>query len=113
MSTNRYNPEFCSLIGANHDCKYTRNTILELLISHSQKTNIKMPMYKFNGKLKTFLDNIKPEYYLGITYGYNKSHLNKILNSLIISSIDSQFNKYVIISASKSNIPVIQLDITL
>jgi len=102
----KYNTEFCSLIGANPNIKYTKTNIYNLLISHA-KLNYKY--FEFEGKLKDYLNKINPCGW----GGYRKTNLMTMLNSLMISSSENFESKYVIISSNKSDIIIKELDIKL
>ena len=99
-----YNIDFCRLIGANPNIKYTKTNICNLLISHAKKA---YRYYEFDGQIKIYLNKIHNAGWSG----YSKSALMTMLNSLMIASVDTFESKYIVISSNKSNIPVTELTI--
>ncbi len=102
----KYNEKFCLLIGANPKCKYTKTSILNLLIAHAKKS---YRYYDFQGDLRDYLKNIHNPGW----NGYSKSNLMNILNTLMTTSGIDLSSKYVIISCNKSTVPVSQIEIEL
>ena len=102
----KYDADFCLLIGANPKAKYKKKDIFDLLISHAEKTN---KYYLFRGDLKNFLQKIHHSGW----HGYTKATLMLILNSLMTLSGVDLSNKYVIISANKSTLPVSVIEVEL
>jgi hypothetical protein len=102
----KYDPKFCSLIGANPNSKYTKISIFNLLIAHSKKS---YRYFEFEGELKEYLQKL---HHPGWS-GYRKTVLMQILNSLMTSSGTDLSSKYVIISANKSTVPVTEVEIVL
>jgi hypothetical protein len=103
----KYNSEFCLLIGANPNLTYSKKNIFNLLIIHAKKSNFSC--FDFEGKLKVFIQKIHPPGWSG----YRKKELMTIINSLMILTIDPNDSKYVVITSSKSNIHVKEIDVIL
>ena len=102
---NKYDPEFCSLIGANPNIKYTKANIYNLLCSQSLTKN---KYCKFEPKLDKYLSNIKSSTW----YGYNKSTIYTILNAIMIQ-VNLTNNKYVVISSNKSDVIIKEITVIL
>jgi len=102
----KYNSEFCLLIGANPNLSYTKKTILNLLLIHAKKS---YSSFEFDGKLKLFIQKISQPSWSG----YRKTELLKIINLLMIHTINPNESKYVVITSSKSNITVKEIEIIL
>lgn len=102
----KYDSKFCALIGANPNSKYTKTNIFNLLITHAKKS---YRHFEFEGELKQFLQNL---HHPGWN-GYSKSVIMQMLSTLMLSSANDLTSKYVIISANKSIIPVVEVDIVL
>ena len=107
--SNIYEPEFCSLIGANPNILYTKYKIYNLLCAQSISNNNKY--CKFEPILYKFMSKYSNPAY----YGFNKSTIYTILNSLIvISNNDNTINsKYVIISSNKSDVVIKEITVIL
>lgn len=99
-----YNYKFCSLIGANPDIKYSKKNIFHLLLLNGKETNNN---FEFSNELKDFLKEIQ----LPGWCGYKKKDLKLMLNTLIVSSINSYESKYIVVSLNKSDIPVKNISI--
>lgn len=102
----KYDSKFCILIGANPNIKYTKSKILNLLLSQSKKS---FTHFEFTGELKEFLQKI---HHPGWN-GYKRSTIIQMLNSLVSLSDTDLSSKYVIISANRSTVPIIEIEVEL
>jgi hypothetical protein len=102
----KYNSDFCLLIGANPNLTYTQKNIFNLLIMHAKKS---YSSFEFDGKLKLFLEKITKSSW----GGYRKTDLLKIIKSLMTQTINPNESRYVVITSSKSNIPVKEIEVIL
>lgn len=104
----KYDPEFCTLIGANPNIPYTKSKIFNILTAQSISSH---RYFKFEPNLHKFISKFGSGGY----YGFNKTTIYTILNSLmIVSNNDNTINsKYVIISSNKSDVVIKEISIIL